>query len=118
MKAKTIVELAALTSSFYSITKDKEMREDIVAMIMKGKETFSKTFSSLSDKDEAESIELIIGKLFMKAQQIKEEVEHKIEEVAEKVYHKMHIANIHEIENLQKQIQELQSQIENSKTNK
>jgi hypothetical protein len=111
MKAKTIVELAALTSSFYAITKDKEMREDVIEMIMKGKEKLGKTVSSLAGEDNTESVEMIIGKLFLKAKEIKEEVEQKIEEVAEKVYHKMHIANIHEIENLQKQIDELRSEL-------
>ncbi len=102
MRAKTIIELASLSATLYSIAKDKEFFERLHSMAEKGKE-FVDEFSEEDEEGETQ----IIQKLIEKAGQAKEEIEKKMEEVAIAVYGKMHIAHTDEIAKLEEQIKAL-----------
>ena len=106
MRAKTIIELASLSATLYTISKDKEFFERLGNMAEKGKE-FIDEFSEEDEEGETQ----IIQKLIEKAGQAKEEIEKKMEEVAVAVYGKMHIAHTDEIVKLEEQINNLRTEL-------
>lgn len=106
MRAKTLIELMSLSATIYSIAKDKEFFERLQSMAEKGKE-FVDEFSEEDEEGETQ----IIQKLIEKATQAKAEIEKKMEEVAINVYGKMHIAHTDQINQLQQQITDLQTQL-------
>lgn len=97
MKVKTIVELLALSSSIYSISKDKEFFERLEEMAKKGKEKVSDIVDEFTEGEYGEN--QIIAKLIVKAKHAKEEFDKKMEETAITVYQKMHIAHTQDLEN-------------------
>lgn len=103
MKAKTVLELLAVTTNLYAMSKDKELIDKLTAMAEKGKDKIEDFVADFKENDE----ESILAKLVLKAQQAKEEFEHKMEDVAERIYKKMQIAHINDIKDLQNKIDQL-----------
>ncbi|MGZ3862186.1 MAG: hypothetical protein ACXVPN_11730 [Bacteroidia bacterium] len=108
MKAKTLIELLTLSTNLYMISKDEKMMHNLSEMMQKGKEKLSGLAEEFSfDEDE----EKLIEKLADKARQAKEELEHKMEEVAKKVYEKVNIAHTDRVKDLESTIFNLQQRL-------
>jgi len=106
MRARTLLELFSLSTNLYMIAKDKEFFERLGKMADKGKE-YVDEFAEEDEEGETQ----IIAKLVEKATQAKEEIEKKMEEVAVKVYGKMHIAHTDDIKKLEEQIADLRKEL-------
>ncbi|MBI2271122.1 MAG: hypothetical protein HYU69_12320 [Bacteroidetes bacterium] len=103
MKAKTILELLAISTNLYALSKDKELMEDLSALAVKGKNKFDDLVEDIKESNE----DGILYRLTHKANQAKEEFELRMEEISERMYKKMHIAHSNEIKELQEQVKEL-----------
>lgn len=103
MKARTLIDLLALSTNIYMISKDEKFMNNLKEMAEKGREKVVEFASDLKGEDD----EKLFDRIVAKANEAREELENKIGEVAEKVYHKMHIAHIKEIEKLENKIAEL-----------
>jgi len=96
MKTKTILELITLTSSIYVLAKDTELLEKINEYSKKGKDEINKILSE-SQLDENGNELDFTDKLILKAHELKEELNEKIEEQVVKFYKKVSIAHLDEI---------------------
>lgn len=106
MKARTLIELLTLSSNLYVIAKDKEFFEKLKSYADKGKEKYDSFMN-----EEGEEGDDLLHKLLHKAQEAKEELERKMEEVAASVYKKMHIAHTDEVDALRTEIDTLRKQL-------
>lgn len=109
MKAKSIIELLTLSSNLYLIAQDKEVMEHLTKLAKKGKDKLDHMMES-PDGEGTEDTELL-QKIINKAKVVREELEEKVEEIATKVYKKMHIAHTDDIKMLQAKIEALENRI-------
>lgn len=107
MKAKTLIELLTLSTNIYMITKDEKLMSNLSEMTQKGKVRISEMTEGLMDEDG----ENLLAKLKEKAQQAKEELEHKIAEMVEKTYAKMNIAHTNQVKELVEKIEALKREL-------
>jgi polyhydroxyalkanoate synthesis regulator phasin len=107
MRAKSFIELLTLSTNLYMISKDEEFMQNLSEMMKKGKKKAEDIIEEFSGEGEEEGEEKLIQKLLHKAQKAKEELEKKIEEIAIKVYEKMHIANADEVKKLSAEVEHL-----------
>ncbi len=107
MRAKTMIELLTLSTNLYMIAKDKETMENISKLVNKGKEKWDEV---LNPGEEVEEVDLM-QRIMAKAKEAKEELDRKMEEVAVKVYAKMHIAHADDVKALEEKIELLEKQV-------
>jgi len=106
MKARTLIELLTLSSNLYVIAKDKEFFEKLKSYAEKGQEKYDEFMHEEGDEGDD-----LLHKLLHKAQEAKEELERKMEEVAVSVYKKMRIAHTDQVEALHTEIDLLRRQL-------
>lgn len=123
MKAKNLLELLTLSTNLYLISKDEELMKHLSDMLKKGKEKANGIIDELSDET-GEEDEHLVQKLLHMAKQAKGEFEKKMEEVAVKVYGKMHITHtddfksvLHRLEIMEKKLNLIEAQISNLRPN-
>jgi polyhydroxyalkanoate synthesis regulator phasin len=109
MKAKTLIELLTLSTNIYMITKDEKLMNNLSEMTQKGKAKLGELIDEFGGENESE--EKLMEKLMHKAHQAKEEFEHKMEEVARKVYDKVNIAHTDQIKDLETRIEQLRGKL-------
>lgn len=119
MRAKNLLQLLTLSTNLYMISKDEEFMENLSEMMKKGKDKVADFVEGFTEEGE-EDHEQLIQKFMHKAKQAKAEFEKKMEEVAVKVYSKMHVANaddlnavVKRLEIIEKKIQLVEAQIIN-----
>ena len=108
MKARTLIELLTLSTNVYMMTKDEKLMNNLNEMTQKGKIKLGELVDEFSGE---EGEEKLMAKLMHKAQQAKEEFEHKMEEVAKTVYDKMNIAHVDQITALEVRIDQLKKEL-------
>lgn len=108
MKARTLIELLTLSTNIYMISKDEKFMNALREMAEKGKEKAAALAGEFTGEDDEEKI---IAKIVHKAHQAKEEFDHKMAEVAEKVYEKMSIAHTKEVSRLEHEITGLKKEL-------
>jgi len=113
MKARTLIELLTLSTNIYMITKDEKLLNNLNEMAQKGKVKLGELVDEFSGD---ENDEKLMEKLLHKAQQAKEEFEHKMEEVAKKVYEKVNIAHTDQIKSLEAKIEQLKKELSLTET--
>lgn len=100
MKTKTLIELITLSSSLYYLAKDSHLIERIQEL------SDSKLNSSNGDALDPDGNELeFMDKIIVKAGQLKEELEQKIEESVVTFYKKVNIAHLDEIKALNEKLE-------------
>lgn len=109
MRAKTLIELLTLSTNIYMISKDEEFMHNLAEMAEKGKQKAHDLKEKIFSEDESE--ETMIHKFLEKAKQAKEEMEHKMGEIAEGVYAKMKIAHTNEITKLNDELESLKREL-------
>lgn len=112
MKSKTLLELLTLSSNLYLIAKDKDLLTKLSDMAEKGKKKVDEVMEEFSEDEDHEGF---IEKLIFKAQQAKEELDKKMEEVAVTVYKKMNIAHTSDLTILNEKIDKLKNELELAK---
>ncbi|WP_027136726.1 hypothetical protein [Gaetbulibacter saemankumensis] len=104
MKTKRLLELLTLSSSIYYIVKDTHLIEKFNELSQKSKDEINRMASEIELDDDGNELEFL-DKIILKTSQAKEEIEQKIEELIVKFYKKMNIAQIDEIEALNKKLE-------------
>ncbi|TPV35592.1 hypothetical protein FJ651_01395 [Paucihalobacter ruber] len=110
MRTKTIIELLTLSSSLYVLAREHNLFEKIGEMSEKGKEHFNKLAKEDIIDSEGNEVEFI-DKFILKANQAKEELEEKIEELIVKFYKKINIAHTDEIAALNIKLEKSENKI-------
>ena len=110
MKTKTILELLTLSSSIYIMAKDTELLDKINEYSKKGKDEISKILSE-SQLDENGNELDFTDKIILKANELKEELNAKIEEKVVKVYKQMNIAHLDEIKAINEKLEKANEKI-------
>lgn len=110
MKTKTIIELLTLSSSLYVLAKEHNLFDRINDMSEKGKEHFNKIAEEDLLDENGNDVEFL-DKLILKANQAKEELEQKIEELIIKFYKKVNIAHLDEITALHLKLEKSEDKI-------
>lgn len=117
MRVRTLVDLLTLSTNVYMISKDEEFMKNLSEMADKGKKKFEKFMDDISTEPEGEEAtegsngQKIVQRLVEKAKEAKEEFESRMEEVAKRVYAKMHIANTEEVSQLKDEIESLKKEL-------
>jgi len=104
MKTKTILELITLSSSIYVLAKDTELLEKINEYSKKGKDEINKILSESKLDDNGNELDFT-DKIILKAHELKEELNEKIEEQVVKFYKKVNIAHLDEIRAINEQLE-------------
>ncbi len=108
MKAKTLIELLTLSTSIYMISKDEKLLKNFSEMTQKGKEKFNELVGEFAGGD---SEEKLMEKLMHKAQQLKDEAEQKMEEIAKKVYEKVNLVHTDQVKSMEAIIENLKKEL-------
>ena len=110
MKTKTLIELVTLSSSLYVLSRDTHLLDKFNDWSEKRKEGLNKIASDSATDEEGNELELM-DKILNKADQVKEELESKIEELVSKVYKKINIAHLDEIKALKEKFEQADAAI-------
>jgi arginine deiminase len=110
MKTKTIIELLTLSSSLYVLAKEHNLFDRLNEMSEKGKEHLNKISEVEILDEEGNEIEFL-DKVILKANQAKEELEEKIEELIIKFYKKINVAHLDEIKALHLKLEKSEDKI-------
>jgi len=106
MKTKTILELLTLSSSLYVLARDTQLLEKISEYSEKGKDNLNKMMSEPQLDKNGNELEFV-DKIILKTQQLKEELNEKIEAQVAKFYKKINVAHLDEIKALNEKIEKL-----------
>jgi len=91
------------------MSQDKEMMEKLSKMASDGKQKLDEFLHTEEGVDYDEMS--LFQKLTEKAKKVEEQLEQRLEEAAVKVYQKLHIAHVNDIEALQKEIDQLKEEL-------
>jgi len=105
MKTRTLIELLALSSSLYHFAKEAELMDRIEKLTQEGKDEINKVASGAQVDEDGNELEFI-DKIILKTNQVKDELEEKIEEQIVKFYKKMNIAHLDEIKALNQKVEQ------------
>ena len=110
MKTKTLIELVTLSSSLYVLTRDTHILDRISEWSEKRKEGLNKIASESVTDENGNELELM-DKILNKAEQVKEELESKIEKLVTKVYKKINVAHLDELKALNEKLEKADANI-------
>ncbi len=110
MKTKTLLELLTLSSSLYFIAKDTELLDKLYKYSEQGKDNLNKIMSEKQLDDNGNELEFV-DKIILKTNELKEELEEKIEELVVKFYKKINVAHLDEIKALNERLEKLNSTV-------
>lgn len=110
MKTKTLLELLTLSSSLYVLAKDTELFDKINEYSKKGKDEINKILSESKLDENGNELDFT-DKLILKAHELKEELNERIEEQVVKFYKKVNIAHLDEIKAIQEQLEQANATI-------
>ena len=106
MKTKTILELLTLSSSIYFLARDTHFLDKINDLSEKGKENINRVMSESQLDENGNEIEFV-DKIILKTNELREELNDKIEELVAKFYKKIQVAHLDEIKTLNEKIEKL-----------
>jgi len=104
MKAKTFLELVALSANLYSISKETHLMDKLKDLSEDGKDKINSFMSEKVLDENGNEIEFM-DRLMLKAQEAKDELEQKIGEMVATFYEKVNIAHVDKIKELEEKIE-------------
>ena len=110
MKTKTILELLTLSSSIYFLARDTHFLDKINELSEKGKENINRVMSESELDENGNEIEFV-DKIILKTNELREELNDKIEELVAKFYKKIQVAHLDEIKALNEKIEKLDKMV-------
>jgi polyhydroxyalkanoate synthesis regulator phasin len=106
MKAKTILELATLSASLYTISKNTQIIEKMRQLAEEGKDKVNAFMKEHQVDEDGNDIEFV-DKMLQKATELREDLEQKISQVVAELYEKLNIAHTDQIGQLEEKIASL-----------
>lgn len=110
MKAKTFIELAALSASLYAISKKADILEKMKDLSEQGSEKINE-FMSEKIIDEHGNEMLFTDRLLLKAKEARGELESKINEMVAAYYEKLKITENSQLAELENKLEQLNKNI-------
>ena len=110
MKTKTILELLTLSSSLYYIARDTQVLDRLSELSEKGKDNLNKIMSDRPLDENGKEIEFV-DRMIAKTQELKEELNEKIEKQVVKFYKKINVAHLDEIKALNEKLEGLEATV-------
>ncbi|HLP53623.1 MAG TPA: hypothetical protein VK151_01270 [Fluviicola sp.] len=110
MKAKTFIELAALSANLYAISKEAHLLEKLKDLSEQGRDKINE-FMSEKIVDEHGNEVPFTEKLLMKAKEAREDLELKIGEAVAAFYEKVNIAHTDKLKELESKLEEITKNI-------
>ncbi len=104
MKTRTLIELVTLSSSLYVLARDTHLLDKFGEWSESKAKDVNEIASETILDDDGNELELF-DKIKLKAEQVKTELEAKIEEVVSKVYKKINIAHLNDINALKDKLE-------------
>jgi polyhydroxyalkanoate synthesis regulator phasin len=104
MKAKTFLELVALSANLYSISKETHLMDKLKDLSEDGKDKINSFMSEKVLDENGNEIEFM-DRLMLKAQEAKDELEQKIGEMVATFYEKVNIAHVDKIKELEEKVE-------------
>ena len=105
MKAKTFIELAALSANLYAISKETHLLEKLKDLSEQGRDKIN-DFMSETIIDEHGNEIPFTDRLLLKAKEAREELEAKIGEMVTAFYEKVNIAHTDKLSDLETKLEE------------
>ena len=115
MKARTLVELAAISSTLYTISKDRELIEKLNQWAEKGKEKINSFVKEKTYDDDGRELDFM-EKLASRIDESRKDMELRISELVKSTYERMSVVHTDELSALKGQISELQKELTLLKT--
>ena len=110
MKTKTILELLTLSSSLYYIARDTQVLDRLGELSEKGKDNLNKIMSERALDENGKELEFV-DRLIAKTQELKDELNEKIEKQVVKFYKKINVAHLDEIKALNEKLESLDATV-------
>jgi polyhydroxyalkanoate synthesis regulator phasin len=115
MKARTLVELAAISSTLYTISKDQELLDKLNQWAEKGKDKINSFVKEKIVDEDGRELDFL-EKLSARIESSRKDLEEKVGDLVKTTYDRMQIAHTdkiekleHQIENLKKELSQIQS---------
>ncbi len=106
MKAKTFLELAALSAGLYAIAKETQLLEKLKELSAEGREKFDEFMAENFVDEEGNEIPLT-DKLLMKAKEAREELEGKINDMVTTFYEKLNNTHAEKLGDLEERMEQM-----------
>jgi len=106
MKAKTFLELAALSASLYTISKETQLLDKLKDLSAQGRDKINE-FMAEKILDEDGNEVPFTEKLLLKAKEAREELETKINERITAFYEKVNISHTEKMSDLEERLEEM-----------
>jgi len=115
MKTKSIVELAAISSALYALSKDKELREKLVQWAEKGKDKVNEFVKDKMVDEEGKELDFM-EKIAVKMEESAKEMEDKISETVSSLYSKMNITHTDELAKIKERYDDMKKELSLTKS--
>jgi polyhydroxyalkanoate synthesis regulator phasin len=110
MKARTILELAAISSTLYTISKDQELLDKLNQWAEKGKEKINSFVKDKVVDEDGKELDFL-EKLAARIEISRKELEERVGDLVKTTYERMQIAHTDKIEKLEQRIEQLKKEI-------
>lgn len=110
MKARTLVELAAISSTIYTISKDKELLDKLNQWAQKGKEKINSFVNERVVDEDGRELDFI-EKLTHRIEESRKELEERISELVKSTYERLNITHIDQITVMKEQLSDLKKEV-------
>ena len=110
MKTKTLIELITLSSSIYVLARDTQLLEKLNEYSEIGKDNLNKMMSDSKLDENGNEIEFV-DQIINKTNELKEQLNEKIEALVVQFYKKIHVAHTDELRALNIKLEKLESSV-------
>ena len=110
MKAKTLVELAAISSTLYTISKDQELLDKLNQWAEKGKEKINAFVKEKEVDGNGKEMDFL-EKLASRIETSRHDLEERVGELVKSSYERMRITHTDEIEKISRQMEALKKEL-------
>ncbi|MFD0836046.1 hypothetical protein ACFQ0I_09740 [Mariniflexile aquimaris] len=110
MKTKTLIELITLSSSIYVLARDTHLLEKLNEYSEKGKDNLNKMMSDSKLDENGNEIEFV-DQIINKTNELKEQLNEKIEELVVQFYKKINVTHTDELKALNIKLEKLESSV-------
>ena len=110
MKTKTLIELITLSSSIYVLARDTQLLEKLNEYSEKGKDNLNKMMSDSKLDENGNEIEFV-DQIINKTNELKEQLNEKIEELVVQFYKKINVTHTDELKALNIKLEKLESSV-------
>lgn len=115
MKTKSIVELAAISSTLYTLSKDKELRDKLAQWAEKGKDKVNQFVKDKMVDEEGKELDFM-EKIAVKMEESAKEMEDKISETVSSLYSKMNITHTNELAKIKERYDDMKKELSLTKS--